>query len=596
MKSLRILWKYMAHNRLLYLGAILSVALAALASISGPLVIRITIDSVIGSEPVAAPPLIRSFVESIGQRFWVPGIVLIVITAFRGLFMFFRGWLAARASENIAKNIRDRIYDHIQRLPYKYHKEADTGDLMQRCTSDIDTIRRFLGVQLVEVGNALSLVLLIGTIMLRADWRMALISMAVVPILFTFAVVFFRKVKEAFRKADETEAEMTSVLQENLSGIRVVRAFHNQDYEIQRFTAKNAVHRDKVYHLIWLLACYWSSSDLIAFFQIGLTLVAGAYFTSRGELTIGTMVLFSTYTGMLLWPVRQLGRILTDMGKALVAAERLQEIFQEPQEVLEENHEQPPIRGHIEFCDVSFAYEPGQPVLKNVSFSVLPGQTVGILGHTGSGKSSLVQLLARLYDYAQGSIKIDGRELKTIDRRWIRKHVAVVPQEPFLFAKTIRENITLASGPVADEELYAICQEAAIHDVILSFEKGYDTLVGERGVSLSGGQKQRVAIARALITQSPILIFDDSLSAVDTETELAIRNALRKRARQATTFLISHRVSSLSSADLILVLEDGEIVERGTHDELMTKDGTYRRIWDIQNRLEAELTAQEEGD
>lgn len=596
MKSLRILWSYMSNNRLLYLGAILSVALAALASISGPLVIRITIDSVIGDAPVAAPPLIRSFVEGIGQRFWVPGIVLIVITTFRGLFMFLRGRLSAQASESIAKNIRDRIYDHIQRLPYKYHKEADTGDLMQRCTSDIDTIRRFLGVQLVEVGNGLSLLLLIATIMFRADRRMALISMAMVPILFTFAVVFFRKVKEAFRETDETEAQLTSVLQENLTGIRVVRAFHNQDYEIKRFTAKNEVHRDKVYHLIWLLACYWSSSDLLAFSQIGLTLVAGAYFTSRGELSIGTLVLFTSYTGMLVWPVRHLGRILTDMGKALVAAERLEEVFAQPQEVLFENHEQPPIRGHVVFENVSFGYEPGQPVLKNVSFTVLPGQTVGILGHTGSGKSSLVQLLARLYDYDQGSIKVDGVELKNIDKRWIRRNVAVVPQEPFLFAKTIRENVTLARGEVPDEELYAVCKEAAIHDVVLSFEQGYETLVGERGVSLSGGQKQRVAIARALITQSPILIFDDSLSAVDTETELAIRNALKKRAQKATTFLISHRVSSLSSADLILVLEDGEIVERGTHTELMEQNGTYRRIWDIQNRLEAELAAQEEGE
>lgn len=596
MKSLRILWSYMSNNRLLYLGAILSVALAALASISGPLVIRITIDSVIGDAPVAAPPLIRSFVEGIGQRFWVPGIVLIVITTFRGLFMFLRGRLSAQASESIAKNIRDRIYDHIQRLPYKYHKEADTGDLMQRCTSDIDTIRRFLGVQLVEVGNGLSLLLLIATIMFRADRRMALISMAMVPILFTFAVVFFRKVKEAFRETDETEAQLTSVLQENLTGIRVVRAFHNQDYEIKRFTAKNEVHRDKVYRLIWLLACYWSSSDLLAFSQIGLTLVAGAYFTSRGELSIGTLVLFTSYTGMLVWPVRHLGRILTDMGKALVAAERLEEVFAQPQEVLFENHEQPPIRGHVVFENVSFGYEPGQPVLKNVSFTVLPGQTVGILGHTGSGKSSLVQLLARLYDYDQGSIKVDGVELKNIDKRWIRRNVAVVPQEPFLFAKTIRENVTLARGEVPDEELYAVCKEAAIHDVVLSFEQGYETLVGERGVSLSGGQKQRVAIARALITQSPILIFDDSLSAVDTETELAIRNALKKRAQKATTFLISHRVSSLSSADLILVLEDGEIVERGTHTELMEQNGTYRRIWDIQNRLEAELAAQEEGE
>ncbi len=590
MKSVRILWNYMANNRLLYLGAILSVGLASLASISAPLVIRITIDSIIGDEPLAAPLLIRSFVENIGQAFWVPGIVLIIITIFRGFFMFLRGRLAAQASENIAKNMRDRVYDHIQHLSYKYHKEADSGDIMQRCTSDVETIRRFLGVQLVEMGNALFLVLLIASIMLQADRRMTMLSMIAIPIIFAFAILFFIKVKKAFKEADEAEAELTTVLQENLTGIRVVRAFANQDYEIGRFDTKNQVNRDKLYHLIWLLACYWAGSDLLAFFQIGLVLVSGTYFAAQGEITLGTMALFSTYIGMLVWPVRQLGRLLTDMGKAFVAAERLQEIFDEPREELEENLEQPPITGDIVFDNVCFGYEPGQLVLENVSFSVQAGQTVALLGHTGSGKSSLVHLLARLYDYEGGSIKMGGRELSTIDKKWMRKNVAVVSQEPFLFAKTIRENITLASGDVEDQELYGICQQAAIHDVILSFNQGYETLVGERGVSVSGGQRQRIAIARALITNSPILIFDDSLSAVDTETDVAIQSALEKRSDSATTFLISHRVTSLAGADLILVLDHGKIVQRGTHGELMKVDGPYARIWDIQNTLEAEIS------
>lgn len=591
MKSIRILWNYMGKNRLLYLGAILSVGLASLASISAPLVIRITIDNIIGDEPLAAPLLIRNFVENIGQAFWVPGIVLIIITIFRGLFMFLRGRLASQASEGIAKNIRDRVYDHIQHLPYKYHKEADSGDLMQRCTSDVETIRRFLGVQLVEMGSSLFMVVLIISIMLRADRRMTMLSVITLPIIFAFAILFFLKVKKAFKEADEAEAALTTVLQENLTGIRVVRAFANQDYEIDRFDEKNQVNRDKLYHLIWLLACYWGGSDLMAFFQIALVVISGTYFAAQGEITMGTMALFTTYIGMLVWPVRQLGRLLTDLGKAVVAADRLQEILDEPREELVENSEQPPVTGDIVFDNVCFGYEPGLRVLENVSFEVKAGQTVALLGHTGSGKSSLVHLLARLYDYDEGSIKIGGRELKTIDKRWMRKNVAVVSQEPFLFAKTIRENITLASGNVDDEELYAICQQAAIHDVILSFSQGYDTLVGERGVSVSGGQRQRIAIARALITHSPILIFDDSLSAVDTETDVAIQRALEKRSDKTTTFLISHRITSLAGADLILVLDHGRIVQSGTHDELMKVDGPYARIWDIQNTLEAEIRA-----
>lgn len=556
--------------------------------------IRVTIDSIIGDEPLSAPFLIRLLgdkagsLQSLRQALWVPGIVLIASTAFRGLFVFLRGRLAAQASENIAKSMREKIYDHLQRLPYSYHKHADTGDLMQRCTSDVDTVRRFLGSQLVEVGNALFLLTSVSLIMLSLDGRMTLISLGAVPFIFTFAFVFFRKVKTSFKQAEEAEAALTTVLQENLTGMRVVRAFANQDYEIEKFSAKNEIHRQKSYRLIWLLACYWSASDFLVFFQIGLVIALGAYYTALGELSIGTMIVFSTYIGMLLWPVRQLGRVLTDLGKALVAAERLQEILDTPKEELVQTAAQPILRGEIVFEKVCFRYEPGPFVLEDLSFKAEAGQTIAVLGPTGSGKSSLVHLLARLYDYEKGSITIDGQELKTIDKKWMRKNVAVVPQEPFLFAKSIRDNITLAQDNVPEEELYQICQEAAIHEVILQFDQGYDTLVGERGVSLSGGQRQRIAIARALLAHCPILIFDDSLSAVDTETDLAIRNALKTRRRQATTFLISHRITSLAGADLILVLENGRIVQRGTHRELLAAPGPYARIWQLQSSPKAQ--------
>lgn len=588
MKNIKLLWNHMDGNRLIYLGAIVSVGLAALFTMLGPLVIRVTIDSIIGGQPVTAPFPILKFIEGYDfQQFrsalWVPGLMLISITILRGLFMFLRGKLSAQASESIAKNLRDRLYDHLQHLPYSYHKKADTGDLIQRCTSDVDTIRRFLGAQLVEVGNAVFMITLATYIMVSLDLRMTLISLTVVPFIFAFAVVFFWKVKKAFQETDEAEAEMTTVLQENLTGVRVVRAFANQAYEIDKFEEKNSTYRKQVYHLVWLLACYWGASDFLALGQIAAVVAFGTYFTAQGTLSIGTLVVYTSYIGMLLWPVRQMGRILTDMGKALVAVERIQQILDEPAEILEENHLKPEIKGQITFENVYFGYEPENPVLRGISFSVKPGQTVAILGQTGSGKSSLIHLLARLYDYQAGSIKIDGIELKSIDKKWIRKHIGVVPQEPFLFAKTIRDNITLARSDASDEEVFQAAKEAAIHDVILKFEKGYDTLVGERGVSVSGGQRQRIAIARALITQSPILIFDDSLSAVDTETELAIRDALRSRTRQATTFIISHRITTLMHADLILVLQDGQIVQSGTHAELSTQPGLYKRIWELQS-------------
>ena len=588
MKNIKLLWNHMDGNKLTYLGAILSVGLAALFTMLGPLVIRVTIDSIIGGQPVTAPFPILKFIEGYDfQQFrstlWVPGLMLVSITVLRGFFMFLRGKLSAQASESIAKRLRDRLYDHLQYLPYSYHKKADTGDLIQRCTSDVDTIRRFLGAQLVEVGNAIFMVSLATYIMISLDLRMTLISLTVVPFIFAFAIIFFWKVKKAFQEADEAEAEMTTVLQENLTGVRVVRAFANQAHELSKFEEKSSEYRKQVYRVIWLLACYWGASDFLALGQIAAVVAFGAYFTAQGTLSIGTLVVYTSYIGMLLWPVRQMGRILTDMGKALVAVERIQAILDEPAEVLEVNHLKPEIKGKVTFENVYFGYEPENPVLRGISFSVEPGQTVAILGQTGSGKSSLMHLLARLYDYQDGSIKIDGIELKNIDKKWIRKHVGIVPQEPFLFAKTIRDNITLARSDASDEEVFQAAKEAAIHDVILKFEKGYETLVGERGVSVSGGQRQRIAIARALITQSPILIFDDSLSAVDTETELAIREALKSRTRHATTFIISHRITTLMHADLILVLQDGQIVQSGTHEELVSQPGLYKRIWELQS-------------
>jgi ATP-binding cassette subfamily B protein len=418
---------------------------------------------------------------------------------------------------------------------------------------------------------------------------MTIISMAVVPIIFSFAIVFFIKVKKAFQVSDEAEGKMSAVLQENLTGVRVVRAFARQVFEIDKFESINSEFRDLTYRLIRLLAWYWSTSDFICLTQIGTVLLLGAYWASQGVISLGTFFVFTTYVGMLLWPVRQMGRILTDMGKALVSLGRIQEILSEPLEDIKASSHRQRISGDIEFKNVSFEYEKGKPILKNVSFMVKQGQTVAILGPTGSGKSSLVNLLPGLYDYKNGSIRIDGLELKDIDKRWLRQNVGIVLQEPFLFSKTMKDNIGLVKKRVKEAEIYEAARIAAIHDVILEFEKGYETHIGERGVTLSGGQKQRVAMARTLVKDYPILIFDDSLSAVDTETDAAIRRALKEREHLATTFIISHRIATLSEADIILVIDKGELVQSGTHEELLQQAGLYRRIWALQNALEEEL-------
>lgn len=588
MKNLKLLWTFMKGNRILYLASIISIGIATLFSFASPLVIRYTIDSVIGGTAMDIPLWLTSAVEYLGgqvvlkQNIWICSIGLILLSAGNGIFTYFKGKWSAAAAEAIAKNIKDSLYDRLQNVKYDYYVKAETGDLIQRCTSDVDTVRRFLAMQFVEIGRAVFMILMAIAVMLSMNVKMTLLAMSLIPAIFLFSSLYFMKIQDTFLQVDKSEGKLTAVLQENLTGVRVVRAFARQSYEREKFDKVNTDFRGKVSHLISQFALYWSVSDFLTMLQMGIVLIAGVYWTVSGTITLGTLVVFTTYEGMLLWPVRQMGRILTDMGKTSVAMGRIKEILDQPVDICEEGLK-PEIKGAITFDHVHFQYEEGKEVLKDISFSVKRGQTIAILGPTGSGKSSLMHLLHRLYEYHKGSIKIDGVELKDIDKRWIREKVGIVLQEPFLYSKTIKENLRMAQTSADDDRLYQSAKIAAIHDVITSFEKGYDTVVGERGVTLSGGQKQRLAIARALIKDCPILIFDDSLSAVDTETDAAIRKALRERKREVTTFIISHRITTLSEADMILVMEEGRITQMGKHDELIAKDGLYRRIWEIQN-------------
>lgn len=596
LQQVALLWDFMRGNRMLYAGSIAAIALATGFGLLAPLVLRATIDSIIGDKSLSQTlAWLRTLIESAGgketlvRNLWMCSLAVIGLAVAEGVFQYLKGRWSAIAAETTARRIRDRLYDHLQRLHYNYHVNAETGDLIQRCTSDVDTIRQFLAVQFVEVGRALFMVSAVIPLMYMLDPRMTFVTMAIIPIIFGFAYLFFLKVQKVFQASDEAEGRMSTVLQENLSGVRVVRAFTRQVYEIEKFDQTNQEYRDTTYRLIRLLAVYWLVSSFLGMTQFGIVLIFGSYWAAKGLITLGTLVVFISYVEQVIRPVRQLGRVLTDMGKALVALKRIQEILNESTETTAQTQIKPLIQGNLEFRNVSFEYEPGKPVLQDISFRVKRGQTVAILGPTGSGKTALVHLLARLYDYQQGAIIVDGVELKDIDKSWLRQHVGLVLQEPFLFSKTIRENIRLARSDAHEDEIVDISRMAALHDVILAFEQGYETAVGEKGVTLSGGQKQRMAIARTLIRNCPILIFDDSLSAVDTETDAAIRHAIRRR-NHATTFMISHRITTLSEADLILVLEDGRLAQAGSHAELIRQEGLYRRIWAIQNELEDELT------
>ena len=590
----------MKGNRTLYVLSILSIGFATFINFIWPMILRITVDSIIGGKEMISSGWLQPIIEGLlsffgntsvlAKNLWICSLMLVGLTLIRGVFLYWKGKWSAVSSESIARKIRETVYDHLQKLPYDYHQKAKTGDLIQRCTSDVETIRRFLAMQFVEVGRALFMIVFALSFMLPMNPKMTFVSLFLIPLIFSFTVVFFIKVKKAFQLSDESEGRLSTVLQENLTGVRVVRAFARQSFEIGKFDERNVEYRDLTYNLIRLLAWYWSVSDFFCLIQIGGVLVIGTFWASKGIISLGTLLAFTSYVGMLLWPIRQMGRVLTDMGKALVSIGRIQEILDEPiEEFGRDGTPTSPIEGEIVFQNVHFEYEAGKPVLNDVSFHTKKGQTVAILGPTGSGKSSLVHLLPRLYDYQKGSIKIDGLELKNIDKKTIREKVGIVLQEPFLFSKTIKENIGLAKHDLIEAEVFEAARIASVHDVIEDFEKGYETAVGERGVTLSGGQKQRIAIARTLVNDSPILIFDDSLSAVDTETDAAIRKELRKRSRKATTFIISHRINTLAEADQILVLENGKLIQKGNHQELVSQTGLYQRIWNLQNKLEEEL-------
>lgn len=598
MKTLKKLNRLLKNNYLLFTVSIAATAGGALFQLLSPLIIRFTVDSVISDKPVDAPAFIVSLVEQIGgvsylaRNLWICAIAVVAISIGEGFFGYLRGHTSAAASENIAKRLKDNLYMHIQKLPYNYHVKAQTGDLIQRCTSDVDTVRRFLGSQTVEIARTIFMVAFSIYIMLNINVKMTLISILIVPVIFVIALVFFIKIKASFLLSDQKEGELSSTLQENLSGVRVVRAFGRQKYEMEKFDKKNAEYRDLSYRLIHLLAIYWSSSDAICFAQILLVLLVGINMTIAGEITLGSLIVFNSYVGMLLWPVRHLGRILSDMGKMLVSLGRIDEILDTPEEADTPGAVWHDLKGDIEFSNVCFSYEQDKRVLNDVSFTVKKGETIAILGTTGSGKSTIMHILLRLYDYDSGSVKINGMELNNINKQNLREKIGIVLQEPFLFSKTIKENIWLANSEAEEAEVFNVSKAAAIHESVARFEKGYDTIVGEKGVTLSGGQKQRVAIARTLIKNSDILIFDDSLSAVDTETDAQIRRALSERSREVTTFIISQRITTLMEADRIFVIENGCLSDCGSHNELIKRDGLYKRIWDIQNMLEDDFESE----
>ena len=598
-KNLATLWKLMQGHRRRYIGALIAMFCGVALLYVTPLFTRAAIDGVIDAQPAKVISAAARFVSNYRQHWGTPltlsavAAAIILVTALAAACQSLQGRSSGIASEAIARQLRNRLAAHLQHVSMSWHDKVQTGDIVQRCTSDVDTVRLFYREQVIEIARASSRIAIGFPILLWLDWKMALSATALMPVIIAFAIVFFSKVQGSFKKAEEAEGMMTTALQENLSGVRVVRAFARQDFEIERFTIKNGEYRDRNWRLYQILAVYWSTSDFMCFVQFAAIVLIGAWRASKGTMTIGTMIAFVSFAQMFIWPVREVGRVLTELGKTLVAITRIKEVLDVPEENVSEVVSEAParVRGEIVLSHVSFKYgEKG--VLHDVSLSIPAGKTLALLGPSGSGKTTLINLLLRLYDPDRGTITLDGIDIQTLPRKQVRSYFGSVLQEPFLYSKTLRDNIKLGRHTALDEEMIVAAQGAAIHDSIESFGDKYDTLIGERGVTLSGGQRQRAAIARALLTNAPILIFDDALSAVDTTTELSILESIRNQSGKHTMIIIAHRLSTLMHADQIAVLQKGRVVQLGTHEELSAREGLYRQLWEIQGVLAEDLRSE----
>ena len=573
-----------------YVLSILTSIAASLFNFLSPLIVGFTVDSVIGNEAGSMPGLLMKIYDlfnvngSLTSKLVVCAVMIAVFALIAGGFSYLSRVSIAKGSERMINNLRIKLFTHTQKLPFEWHTNNQTGDIIQRCTSDVETVRRFVFNQLLEVVRTAILVTIAIIIMYSLNPVMATVVTVFMPVVIGYTLFFFYRIAHRFLAADEAEGALMVRVQENLTGVRVVRAFGREIYETSRFDEKNEDFSDKWINLGGTLGLYWALGDAISFIQMMCVIIVGSYMAMNGSFTVGDLLVFLGYAGMLMWPVRQLGRIITEMSKAGVSLKRIKEIFDSPAESDVPDALTPPMDLDIEFKNVNFTYNE-HPVLKDVSFKIKKGTTFGILGETGSGKSTITYLLNRLYDLpeAGGVITIGDVDISKIKKPYLRRNIGLVLQEPFLFSKTILENIDIASRERGLSKVREKARIAAVDENIMEFAKGYDTIVGERGVTLSGGQKQRVAIARTLMMDAPVMVFDDSMSNLDMETDAKIRESLREDTKGATVILISHRIATIMKADVIMVLEDGRVKEIGSHTELVEKNGIYRRIYDLQS-------------
>ena len=584
--KLKLVLYFLQGSKKYFFLSIIFAILSSLFDLINPKIIGFTVDAIIGDAPKQLPAFLSSFlsIDMLKGNLLLVAALVMLVALIGAICRYLFSLMNSTGAETLVMTMRNRLFEHIEHLPFAWYVKNPTGDLIQRCTNDVEMVKNFLSEQLTGMFRIIVMLVIGLTFMSSISVKLMLVALVFLPIIVLYSLFFHNKLAATFAVADEEEGNLSSIAQENLTGVRVVRAFGRERYEKARFEKQNDIYTAAYMKLSALMSAFWSIGDGISGLQVFVIVVLGTLAVYHGEMTPGNFIAFISYNAMLVWPIRRLGRVISEMSRAGVSIDRIRYIMNAQEEINIAQPLKPDMHQDIIFDHVTFRYdEQGPDIIKDVSFAIEKGSTIGILGGTGSGKSTLMYLLDRLYPVTKGKITIGGVDIRDIDSDYLRSNIGLVLQEPYLFSRSLKDNIAIANDKAQFADIEEASRIASLDHAINHFKHGYDTFVGERGVTLSGGQKQRTAIAQMVIQHAPVMIFDDSLSALDAETDAKIRHALKTATGQATVILISHRITTLMNADQILVLNHGKIAEVGTHEELYKQNGIYKKICDIQN-------------